>query len=65
VCDHASEVVKVKQLSAMMIEDTCDWIAECKSRSESQVEVLGRLLSSEEKVKTVLISRKHIIYIQN
>jgi hypothetical protein len=35
VCDHASEVAKVKQLSAMMIEDTFDWITEYKGRSEN------------------------------
>jgi hypothetical protein len=46
-CDHASEVTKVKRLSAMMIEDTFDPITEYKGRSER--EVLERLLSSEER----------------
>jgi hypothetical protein len=47
VCDHASKVAKVKQLSAMMIEDSFDRIAEYKGHSESWLEVLERLLSSK------------------
>jgi hypothetical protein len=34
-CDHASEVAKFKQLSATMIEDTCNLITEYESCSES------------------------------
>jgi hypothetical protein len=46
-CDHASEVAKAKRLSAMMIEDSFDWIAEYKGRSESWLEVLEHFLSSK------------------
>jgi hypothetical protein len=47
VCDHASEVAKVKRLSAMMIEDSFDQITEYKGCSESWLEVLEHLLSSK------------------
>jgi hypothetical protein len=62
-CDHASEVTKVTRLSAMMIEDSFDRIVEYKGHSESELEVLGRLLSSNERCENCCNkSETHNIY---
>jgi hypothetical protein len=62
VCDHAFKGVKTKRLSAMMIKDVHDMIANAKVCWENKVEVLRRLLCSEEKIFCCKRLKTHNIY---